>query len=289
MNRHSTAWVLLLFFVGMPRVFGASYSDNFSNGVSPSVWSYQMVESNTPFYTMTVDQDTVVFSKAAGGTNQVGVFQAANLYLQAQVVGDFDVQVDFTNAQIAVGTGAPGNQIQLNSIFGAQNFLVVRSDEVMPGDTAHVFISPPGLWEGQETVAATYGTMTIIRSGTLVTGYFDGSALYSGNFNTNAATIWFSLQNNGTSDATSVGFGNFSITADQLVATASTLNVNIVSNQTVLSWAGAVTPFQLESTINLSDTLSWKPVATTPTQSGFWSYVTNQFTDPVRYFRLNSN
>lgn len=86
-----------------------SFSDSFSDGVSPAAWQFQMIEPAPPFYTMTVAQNQVQFRKAAGGPAQVGVFQAANLYLQAQAWGDFDVRVAFTNAQIAFGAGAPGN------------------------------------------------------------------------------------------------------------------------------------------------------------------------------------
>lgn len=178
--------------------------------------------------------------------------------------------------------------MQLNSVFGAQAFLVVRSDEVHAGNTVHVFSNPPGQWLGTVGDASTHGTLRIKRTGAVVTGYYNGIPLASGTYNTNAATLWFSLQNNGTSDATSVAFSDFAITADQLVAVPPKLGIGTVNGAAVVSWATAVTPFTLVTTTNLESALSWTTVPGTVLRSGYWNYVTNHYSDAARFFRLRS-
>jgi len=56
----------------------------------------------------------------------------------------------------------------------------------------------------------------------------------------------------------------------------------------VVSWPASATNFVLQSTTNLVATNSWQTLAIVPTASASWLYITNNMTDPVRFFRLRS-
>jgi hypothetical protein len=61
------------------------------------------------------------------------------------VEGDFDVQVDFREAQIKRVAGSPGNQISLAASLGGQWFVPTRSGEgfTPPTDNVHIWADPP--------------------------------------------------------------------------------------------------------------------------------------------------
>jgi hypothetical protein len=225
-----------------------TFSDDFSMGINPGLW---LIQSNQPLYSVETTGEQVRFIKPGGGTNTL---QFIGLYSQEQALGDFDVHVDFTNAQIALGNGTPGNQIQLNSSLGGQDFQVVRSDETA-GDTAHVFIDPPATWCGPMSTTATSGTLRVTRTASHVRGYFNGLLLCEGDYNTNAASFSFTLQNNGTSDATSVTFDNFSLVADRIVGPPLRLQISLASSNAVqLQWiAQANTGYVIEHRDSLSN------------------------------------
>jgi hypothetical protein len=105
----------------------------------------------------------------------------------------------------------------LNTVFGGQLFAAVRSDESPGGDNYHVYTSPPGAWFGAQPTVATAGTLRVVRTGIVVSGYFNGTLIYSNSYNNLPVTFMaFSLQNNGTNDVTSVTFDNFSLVADSI-------------------------------------------------------------------------
>lgn len=185
--------------------------DSFASGVNSTFWS---VSSNQALYSMDASNGDVRFSKPVGGSFS---FQAVNLDFLLDLQGDFDAHVDFRSASINRVNGTPGNQIQLNAIFGSQYFAVVRADEVGTGNNVHVYRDPPQIVQGLLATNATSGRLRIARTGVTVKGYFDNTVLFTGNFNSNDVTrLWFSLQNNGTTDATSVTFDDFSVTADNI-------------------------------------------------------------------------
>jgi len=203
---------LLLLAVIAGRASAATFSDDFTDGIASANWTF---DSNQPLYSVDDTNGDVRISKPAGGS---GGFQAANLRFVHDVSGDFDVSVAFRDAAITLGTGSPGNQVQLNLYFGGQYLGVVRSDEVSFGNNAHVFLDPPGSWYGTISTSATAGTLRVTRVGTTVTCRIDSTVLFSGTLNGDDVTdIWLSLQNNGTIDATSVTFDDFALVADSIL------------------------------------------------------------------------
>jgi len=195
-----------------PVVQAAQFDDDFGAGLRPKFWS---VSSNQPLYKLDATQEEIRLSKPVGGTF---TFQTIDVEFPFVVRGDFDVQIDFRDASINRVSGVPGNQVQLNAVFGSQYFGVVRSDESPGGQNHHVFINPPAVWVGATPDGAAAGTMRIVRTGSTVSGYINGGLIHSGVFNADdVSRLWFSLQNNGTTDATSVTFDNFHLIADAII------------------------------------------------------------------------
>jgi hypothetical protein len=200
-----------LFLVVVSRASATIFVDPFSSGINGAHWN---VISNQPQYTVDDTNGDIRFSRAAGGSQG---FQYIGLDFLHDVAGDFDVSVRFRDASIRRINGTPGNQIQLNAIFGSQYFAVVRSDEVGLGNNVHVYRDPPQAVAGTQGTTATSGLLRITRTGSLVRGFFNSTQLYSANFNnSDVSRIWLSLQNNGTNDATSVTFDDFALTGGEI-------------------------------------------------------------------------
>ena len=206
--------LLLLVFYFLPS-FGDTFTDNFDTGVDTT--TYWKLQSNDTLYSMDDTQGGVRFSRSAGGEH---VLNTIHLIFRPIVQGDFDVTVDFSNAYINRINGSPGNQVQLNSTFGGQVFSVVRSDEASfpGGHNYHVWIAPPYQWQGAQANTDTSGTLRITRVGSTVAGFFNTNLIYLDLFNSSDVMhLSFSLQNNGTTDSTSVIFDNFNLTADSIL------------------------------------------------------------------------
>ena len=187
-----------------------SFIDGFTAGIDTTYWA---VNSNQPLYTVDDSNGDVRCAKTIGGSG----FQYVRFDLRCNFSGDFDVSVDFSDAMIDRVNGAPGNQVQLLLVFGGQLFAVVRSDELSSGDNVHIFASPPGAWFGAQATTVSHGTLRVVRTGSMVSGYLDGILVYSAIYNSAPVTFMnFALQNNGTNDPTSVTFDNFSLVADTI-------------------------------------------------------------------------
>lgn len=188
-----------------------NFYDTFENGIDTTYWS---VVSDDTLYSFDDSNGDVRFAHNEGGTN---ILTSIRLIFKAAVYGDFDVSVDFRDAYIDRINGSPGNQVQLNLNFGGQAFSVVRSDEQGYGHNYHVWIDPPAQWRGAQSTSDLSGTLCVVRSGKVVSGFFNDDTIFSDSFN-NAVLqhISFSLQNNGTTDSTAVTFDNFAVTADSL-------------------------------------------------------------------------
>lgn len=190
----------------------AVLADDFATGVAPARWT---LIGNSPAYLVDTATSAFGLSRAAGG---VPGFAFAGLELAYRAGGDFDARVDFRNAVIKRVNGAPGNQIHFNASFGGQTFGIVRSDEVTaPGDNVHVWADPPPAWFGALPWTATNGTLRLKRSGTLVMAFIDDTLVHLDNHNTNTVGLGFTLQNNGTTDATAVWFDDFRLEAERLI------------------------------------------------------------------------
>jgi len=188
-----------------------SFSDDFTSRIDPDNWT---VISNTTLYTIDDSQGDIRISKPIGGDYSI---IAAGLEWRNTLHGDFDLSVDFRNASIDRVDGSPGNQIQLNVYLGSQELALVRGDEAGAGHNIHLWRDPPGDLTMQHPTTTTSGRLRFTRTGTLMSAYLDATLVHQGNYNSEDVRVLFVLQNNGTRDATSVTFDNFSATADELL------------------------------------------------------------------------
>jgi hypothetical protein len=260
----------------------ASFSDFFTTGINPTNW---LVLSNNPLFSVTDPGGSVVISKPEGDYGYNYAVVACHVVAQ----GDFTAQINFTNADIDLVYGL-ADQLQLNCRFGGQDFLVVRDDEYGEGQTAHVWLNPPAENYGYDATTATGGTLKIVRSGTLVSGYFDSTLLYQANFNTNDATFTFVLQNNDTYDAISAGFGDFQLTADNLAVTPPPLAIQPQGTNCIVSWPDRSWPdfYFFTNTLQTASNLSvpnWQANVVTPT-NGVFSYTNLITPGSDQFFRL---
>ncbi|RPH63786.1 MAG: hypothetical protein EHM89_03195 [Acidobacteria bacterium] len=203
--------VCFVSFVLFPSLsLGATLSDNFATGARPCIWA---LTKNQPLYSMVDSNGDVRFSKPAGGTLS---FQSIQLTYIGLIQGNFDASIAFRNASIN-RSGSGTNQIQLNVQFGGQYYAVVRDDATGLGHNYHVYVDPPSAVLAVTPTTATSGILRIKRVGTTITAYFNNTVIHSANYNSGPVTgLWFSLQNNFTTDATAVTFDDFQLTADSI-------------------------------------------------------------------------
>jgi hypothetical protein len=203
--------VVWLFLAGAAAA--VTFTDDFTGGIDPYYWE---VGTNQPLYQIDGAGGEVRISKPVGGEY---VFQYGGLNFRSDLQGDFDVSVSYREAQIDRVQGTPGNQVQLNLGISGYVVCLVRSDEVDWGDNHHVWVNPPAVWQGAAVDASTAGTMRIRRTGVRVQAFIHGELIWEADLNATPVTyLAIVLQNNGTIDATSVVFDDFSVTADAVTA-----------------------------------------------------------------------
>jgi hypothetical protein len=276
--------LLLLFHCNCPA---QSFIDSLTNGYSSNYWA---LYTNTSLFTMATNGGDVFFSKPEGGVNSG--YQYATLASLLVARGNFSVQVDFTNASLTLVNGSKGNQVQLNTRFGGEDFLVVRGDEVSLGTNAHVYLNAPEPSMGTIAWTTNFGTLRVVRAGTLVQGYIDSTLLYQANYNTNDATFSFVLQNNYTSDAVSVGFLNFELTADQIAPLPLQLSAQVTAPGSLVvswedtSWPNLLSGYTLFSSTNLAGPNPWQALVTAPKPTGNQFLITNAISNTPTFFRF---
>jgi hypothetical protein len=192
-----------------------TFSDDFSGGLNPLVWK---TEKTAPSYTIDATHgDVRMSSPANAGTS----YRAARVYFTPKVLGDFDMQVDFHDANLALINHLPAaaNQIALHAQFGGQHFATTRDIATVEGNNYHVYLNPPGATYGVIPTTDLAGTFHVIRQGDVYSGWFNSTKIFDRTFSgaPDPSALWFSLENNQTNDAISVTYDNFSITADQIV------------------------------------------------------------------------
>jgi len=210
--------------------FAGTFSDNFSGGLSPADWS---VSQTTPgLYSVSTPAGSVGLSLPDPALNPGG-FQnvQVNLNLAAlggSVAGDFSTRVGFNNAII----GPNDDQVQLNVLF-ADGSTFDDVYDLSSGENVHVW---NGGLQGATGVSATSGTFAISRSGSSVTGYYDGTAIFTEAESTALTDVWFSLQNQpgAQGDSPSVTFENFSFTASSVPEPATTALLSSLGAMSVL-------------------------------------------------------
>ncbi len=215
MGKWVTAGAVLVIAVSiaLPTRANVIFADDFSVGLRPSFWKVQK-NSN---YTVDDTQGDVRISTGKPGSS---IYRVAQVYFTPQVVGDFDMRINFHDAQINLQdfAGQAANQLALHAQFDNQHFASTRDIAVVEGNNYHVYLNPPGQTVGVKPTTLLAGELRVVRTGNAYAGYFNGDKIYEANYaNPNPSALWFSLENNQTNDATSVIYDNFSINAQDIL------------------------------------------------------------------------
>ena len=193
-----------------------TFSDSLTNGLNSKYFT--VTQSAAGVYTDDPSNTGLQLAKVENTSGFQEIDVDLNLSaLGGNVTGNFSVQINFANAVI----GPNDDQIQLNTGY-ANGATFQDVYDLSSGLNVHV-------WDGSnvqspQSVSTNNGTFVVSRTGSTVTGTFDGMTIYS---NTNATAldaIYFSLQNQpgAADDSSSVTYSNFSLTAANVVPEPST-------------------------------------------------------------------
>jgi hypothetical protein len=201
--------VSLGFVAAAGNAQGDTFSDDFSTGLDPSYWG--IIQSTPNFYSVDASQGNVQLAKTSaqnpGGIQ--GVYIRLNLApFGGPITNDFSTQIDFTNA-VVPGPGL--DQVEFHTYYEDGSIYYTVYDN-SSGYNVHVWDGSAA--QGMIPMSGNSGMFRISRTGATVTGYFNGTALYSETRSSPLTAIDFVLQNNnGSDDAISVTFDNFSLTS----------------------------------------------------------------------------
>lgn len=193
----------------VPAQLMTEWADDFSsNSVRGAYW-----QTNTSAASFTADttHGDVRVSKPLG---PVG----SDEYIQESVwraSGDFDVSVDFRDAQLTRSM-AWGNHLALVCKIGATGYYLIRSDENGIGHNLSLSAVPGAGRIYMRNISPTAGNLRLIRRGTRLSTFMDGEPFYEVTCTTDPMDCRLQLYNNTTPDAISATFDNFQIAATTL-------------------------------------------------------------------------
>jgi len=201
--------------------FAATFNDSFSSGLNATYWN---VTQTTPgLYTVNANAGQVslarsVHAPTAGPQN---VFVNLNLAaLGGNIAGDFSTQIDFNHAVLGANLW---DQVEFHANFANGSFFFDVHDNSNSIVNNHVWydVTVPytgGIGGGFHNDPSNSGTFKIDRVGSLVSGRFNNTLLFSVNNTSALSGISFMLQNNLTNDMISANFDNFNLTAASVPA-----------------------------------------------------------------------
>ena len=204
-------WLLCLtFFLGSALTARAGFDDNFATGINSTNWT---LSQTTAGLFSVVSPPNVQFSRTDSTTSGLNnVTLTLNLAAAtglSSISGDFSVSVDFSGASLPI-PGSGIDQIELHTGFDDGSiFYDSYSNE--RGTLAYHVWNANGQLNGFTTTPNTSGTFTITRVGDTLSGYYDGSLIYSETNTAALNNVAFTLQNFNGSDPIAVTFGNFTM------------------------------------------------------------------------------
>jgi hypothetical protein len=192
-----------------------TFSDDFSGGLNAFFWTVNQTQPG--LYSVDASQGDVALAKIPTQHNSGGV-QSVYVSLNLSALGgaisnDFSVQIVFTNVVIP----GPGlDQVELHTAFADGSLFYDVFDDGEGGFNVHVWDG--GSVQGRTATTANAGLFSISRSGSTITGSFNGTPMFSATRASPLTFIAFVLQNNGGSDDNiSVTYDNFSLTSASVV------------------------------------------------------------------------
>jgi PKD repeat protein len=252
-----------------------TFVDDFTSGLRPAYWS--VTQTTAGLFSVDDTHGDVRLAKTGmaspGGVQNVAV----NLNMAevgGSVAGDFSTQISFRNAVIP-GPGV--DQIELHAHFadGSIFFLVFDNSS---GTNVHVW---NGSINGQIAVATNAGTFTITRTNSTLTGFFNGSLIFSENNASTLTAVEFVLQlQPGSNDPISVAFDDFSLSAPSVPSQAPAISCS--TNMVLSATPGLCSRTNVTYEVNFTDNCSspvLKQTAGLPSGSTFpVGTTTNTFT-----------
>lgn len=196
----------LLLAAAFPRpIFGANFTDDFSNGLSTNFWSTN--QSKPGLYSVITNQGNLQINRTtqtnSGGTQFCEVALNSAVFNNI-MFGDFSTSLTFTNA-VLPGPGIDQIGIQVNLRDGTYFNCVVDNEN---GGSA--FVSD-GSVHGLTATNDSAGTLTIARVGYTLGGYYNGSLIFSKSNSAPLVNILFFVQSSSTDDLTSTTFDGFTM------------------------------------------------------------------------------
>lgn len=186
-------------------IVGANFSDDFSKGLNTNFWTtYQntagLYSVDTNHGSLQVTRTTMTNS---GGTRYVEFALDPSLF-NGIMYGDFSTDLKFTNA-VLPGPGI--DQIGLQADFYDGSYFLVGHDNEN-GSSAFV---ADGSTHGLTNVSGGSGTLSVERAGNILSGYYNGSPIFSKTNTSPLTYILFFVQSGSTDDLSSVAFDGFSL------------------------------------------------------------------------------
>jgi hypothetical protein len=253
-----------------------TFLDNFSTGLNPVYWSISQTTPN--LYSVNATGSAIALAKT--GANPGGI-QNAGIVLNLAALGgsfsgDFSAQIDFTNAII----GPNIDQVEFHAYFADGSYFFDVYD-LSSGRNVHVW---NGSINGPTSETATFGTFKISRTGSSVTGYFDGTPIFSASNSSALTGVSFLLQNQpGSDDYPSVTYRNFSLTG----SFGPTLTVLPSGTNVVLMWPTNTSGFSVQWAPSFVSPVIWNPVYKTSFVVGSQNALTNPISGTQNYYRLS--
>lgn len=258
-----------------------TFSDSLANGLNTNCW---LLSETTPgLYSFDDTQGCFALAKTAltsPGGLQREILTLNLPQLGGNIAGDFSTQVDFASAVLPDTSGTSWNQVQFELDFLDGSFFMLR--RTTNPDMVDVYSSVNG-YVGSMGTTATAGTFSFVRAGTTLSGYFNGSLIYSETKTVSLTNVLYYLQNNNTDDSISVQYRNFSLTAASVLPS---LAISAGTNKVALIWPSGFTNFILNATSNLTPPVAWDTVTNATQIAGGAISVTVQVDEPARFFRL---
>jgi hypothetical protein len=205
---------LVLSLAGSARA--VTFSDSLSGGLSPTYWT---ISQDSPSYTVTTSGGHVTIAQTSPTNADVACHIVLNLAnaVGGNIAGDYTEQVTFSNASF--GSNLMRDQIGLANLFQDGG---VSEDVFDNGGGGAGASGNYHYWDGNSiyattTTAATGGTLTLSRTGSVITASFNGVPFYTAHDSSPLVYADFRLetQGNPNNDGAQASFTNFSITVPE--------------------------------------------------------------------------
>lgn len=208
----------------------ADFSDTFTEGINATDWT--LTQTNSGDYTYSTGANGLTFAHAAGSGFE-NITMSLNLQAAlgvSEITGNFSVQIGVSNIS-GLGSGIDQIELHTNYADGGTFFDNIGTDTNPNGgafgQNYHVWTGSAPL-KGYTPTSATSGTFVISRTGSTVSGYFDGTLIYSDTETSALNSIGFVLQNYSGSDPIQATYTDFSVAAPSIVPEPASITVTTI-------------------------------------------------------------